>query len=169
MRLNHLSPLSAVVLVAIVGCSKPEVDFTRIAIGMTKDQVIEKFGKPTRVSVISNMEIFEYEAYDAHNRPFVGVVRDNYRRRFVRFYGGKVESFGNKGDFDSTKNPTTEQKIDLKVTGGATAGASSSHSPEKFDLAAELKKLDQMKKEGLLTEDEYKGLRQRAIDKAKAQ
>ena len=64
MRWNRLPLLLAVPLVSVVGCSKPEVDFTRISLGMTKDEVIAKIGKPTRVSVQRDMEYFEYEAYD---------------------------------------------------------------------------------------------------------
>ena len=153
----------------MVSCSKPEVDLTRVSIGMTKDEVTKNLGKPTRVSVQGRLEFFEYEAYDAASIGPATGIKHNFRHLYVRFIDGKVESFGQKGDFDSTKNPTTEQKIDLKITGGATTGSSAAPAVEKFDLAAELKKLEQMKKEGLLKPEEYDALRQRAIDKAKAQ
>ena len=157
--------LSGVALVAI-GCAhpKPEPDLTQIAIGMTKDEVTSKIGKPTRVSVQGTMDYFEYEAYDERNRPFVGLVKDNFRFLFVRFKSGKVESFGRKGDFDSTKNPTSVLKVDQKVTGGTAPGS----AQEKFDLDTELRKLEQLRKDELINEDEYKQLRQRALDKAKA-
>jgi hypothetical protein len=125
----------------------------------------------TRVSVQGGTEYFEYESYDAHNRPFVGVVRDNYRTRYVRFIHGKVESFGNKGDFDTTKPPTTRVEVDKKVSIDSreeVIGGKSS-SPASFDLKAELEKLDNLKKNGLISDTEFKELRQRAIDKAKAQ
>jgi outer membrane protein assembly factor BamE (lipoprotein component of BamABCDE complex) len=38
-----------------------------------------------------------------------------------------------------------------------------------FDLRSELEKLEKLKKDGLITEVEFKELRQRALDKAKAQ
>ena len=153
----------------LIACAAPkaEPDLTLISVGMTKDEVTSKIGKPTRVAVQNGLEIFEYEAYDEANRPFVGLVKSNYRYLFVRFLSGKVESFGRKGDFDSTKNPASELKIDQKITGGPTAAGAT--PIEKFDLATELRKLEQLKKDGLLTEDEFKLLRQRAIDKAKAQ
>lgn len=170
--MNRFTPfLLTASMVAIIGCSKPEVDFSVLTVGMTKAQVVDKVGKPTRVSVTKNLEIFEYEAYDAHSRPFVGVVRENYRIRFVRFIDGKVESFGNKGDFDSTKTPTTKLEVDQKIAidkreelvGGKATGTPA----PTFDLKTELEKLEKMKKDGLITEQEYKELRQRALDKAK--
>lgn len=164
MKKAFVMVCAAIVLLA---CNKPEVDLTKISIGMTKEQVIAQLGKPTRVSVIAGLEYLEYEAYDSHQRPFVGTVRDNYRALFVRIINGKVDAFGKKGDFDTTKNPTSDININQKVTTKTDSGV----SPEipKFDLASELKKLEQMKKDGLLTQQEYEALRQRAIDKAKAQ
>ncbi len=169
MRLIYCIPAATAILLSTVACNKPEVDLTRVSVGMSKEEVTKLLGKPTRVAVNGRTEYFEYEAYDKASIGFAVGIKQNIRQLFVRFIDGRVDSFGKKGDFDSTKNPTTEQKIDLKVTGGATTGTSNTQPAEKFDLASELKKLDQMKKEGLLTEDEYKSLRQRAIDKAKAQ
>ena len=169
MQWTRYSSLLTVGLVVLVACGKPEVDFTRLSVGMDKDQVIKLMGKPTRVAVHEGVEFFEYEAFDS---PAAGPNfgrKLNYRVQYVKLTNGRVESFGTKGDFGTTKNPTTEQKIDLKITGGTGTGTSAANTAEKFDLVAELKKLDQLKKEGLLTEDEFKQLRQRAIDKAKAQ
>ncbi len=150
--MNHLRLLAVTALV-LVGCNgKPEVDFTRISIGMTKEQVVERIGQPTRMSSQGGLEVFEYEAWDKKG---IDVSHYNLRFLFVRFLGGKVDSFGRKGDFDSTKNPTTEQKI-----------TTISEHP-RFDLAAEIKRLDKMKADGLLTADEYAQLRKNAIEKAK--
>jgi hypothetical protein len=38
-----------------------------------------------------------------------------------------------------------------------------------FDLRTELEKLEKLKKDGLITEAEFKELRQRVLEKAKAQ
>jgi len=154
----------------IVGCSKPEVDLTKISVGMTKEEAISRLGKPTRVSVLGGLEYLEYESYDAHNRPFVGVVRENYRFLFVRIVNGKVDAFGSKGDFDTTKNKTNDLHIDQKITTRTEGGASGTGAEiPRFDLATELRKLDQLKKDGLITQQEFDTLRQKAIDKAKAQ
>jgi hypothetical protein len=147
---------SAVALVA-VGCAhpKPEPDLGLIKVGMTKAEVSAALGKPTRVSVQGGIEVFEYEAFDENNRVGVGLVRSNYRYLFVRFMNDKAESFGRKGDFDSTKNPTTEQKI-----------TTVSETP-RFNLESELLRLGKMKSNGLITDDEYLQLRKNAIEKAK--
>ena len=79
---------------------------------------------------------------------------------FVRFIDGKVESFGQRGDFDSTKDPTNRVIIDKtdKIT---------MDSVTKFDLATELAKLDKLKKDGLISAEDYELLKKRAIEKAK--
>jgi hypothetical protein len=155
-------------MLVFMGCAKPDLDFSNIRIGMTKDQVVNIVGKPTRISVINNLEIFEYEAYDR-----VGALIVNRRSQFIRFINGKVESFGNKGDFDSTKTPTNrielDQKLSLDKSSGPTDGKATTAPPVAFDLRAELEKLEKMKKDGLISEAEYLDLRKRALEKAKAQ
>lgn len=107
--------LVALVFTASMACSKPDVDMTRISLGMEKQDVIKKLGKPTHVSAQGNLEIFEYEAYD--KRPILGAgyKKENFRYTFVRFLSGKVESYGNKGDFDSAKPFVKESKVELTV------------------------------------------------------
>jgi hypothetical protein len=51
---------------------------------------------------------------------------------------------------------------------GAKEG-SAAPQPAAFDLRAELEKLEAMNKDGLISETEYKELRQRVLEKAKAQ
>ena len=155
--MRSLALCSAAALVVTIGCAhpKPEPDLGLIRVGMTKSEVSAAIGKPTRVSVQGGMEIFEYEAFDENNRVGVGLVRSNFRYLFVRFVNDKAESFGRKGDFDSTKNPTTEQKI-----------TTVSETP-RFNLESELRRLGKMKADGLITEDEYLQLRKNAIEKAK--
>jgi hypothetical protein len=41
--------------------------------------------------------------------------------------------------------------------------------PAAFELRTELEKLEKLKSDGLITEAEFKELRQKVIDKAKAQ
>ncbi|MCE1204680.1 MAG: SHOCT domain-containing protein [Holophagaceae bacterium] len=155
--------------VALVGCwrDKPEVDLTRISVGMPKEDVIRALGKPTRVAVQGGVEYLEYEAYD--NSGWDNIGKRNYRWLFVRIVNGKADAFGRKGDFNTTKNTTVDfnvkQQIDTKVTPGTPAAQGAA----PFDLKSELEKLQKMKEGGLITEAEYQQLRQRALDKAKAQ
>ena len=162
--------LGAVALV-MVGCflDKPEVDLTRVSVGMRKDEVIQALGKPTRMAVQGSVEYLEYESYENSGWDWKG--KRNFKSMFVRIINGQVDSFGQKGDFDTTKNPTTDinvkQQIEMKAS--STAPSTPPQQVGGFDLKAELEKLEKMKKDGLLNEQDYQQLRQRTIDKAKAQ
>ena len=162
-----LIPIAAVIVT--VGCfrDKPEVDLTKLSVGMSKEEALQKLGKPTRVAVQGSVEYLEYEAYENSGWDWQG--KRNYRWMFVRIVNGKVESFGRKGDFDSTKNPATDININQKVESKSTTSTSTPTTNAQFDLRAELEKIEKLKKDGLITDQEYQQLRQRAIDKAKAQ
>ncbi len=168
MRVSVPSLLLVIPIVAFVGCTKPDVDFVKIRIGMTRNQVIGLLGNPSKTSVMNHLEIFEYEAYDRY-----GALKVNRRWQYVRFINGKVESFGNKGDVDTAKTPTSqievEQKVSVDRPEEAVDGMPGASTPAPFDLRTELEKLEKMKKDGLITEAEFKELRQRTIEKAKAQ
>lgn len=95
--------LSAVLILA--GClSRP--DFARINIGMSKEEVIARIGEPRNIAAQSGLEIFTYEGEASYADGKLG--GEFY---YVRFVNGKVESYGNKGDFDSTKNPAMDINI----------------------------------------------------------
>ncbi|WP_243323608.1 DUF2845 domain-containing protein [Geothrix sp. SG200] len=159
------------IALAMVGCfrDKPEVDLTRVSVGMRKDEVIQALGKPTRMAVQGSVEYLEYESYENSGWDWKG--KRNFKSMFVRIMNGKVDSFGQKGDFDYTKNPTTDinvkQQIEAKVS--STTPSTPSTPTGGFDLKTELEKLEKMKKDGLVNDQEYQQLRQRLIDKAKIQ
>lgn len=153
----------SLVTILALGCAKAKPTLQSIQPGMTEDAVIEQIGEPASVALHGQAKIYRYESWDMdfyHHRT-------NIQEFYVRFVNGVVESFGRMGDFDSTKNPTSDININHKMTTKAEGDAVLKSS--RFDLADELKKLDQMKKDGLLTQQEYESLRQRVIDKAKAQ
>jgi hypothetical protein len=168
MKTSFPTLLLAIPIVAAVGCTKPDLDFARIGVGMSKNEVIRHVGNPTRTSSSNNIEVFEYDAYDHY-----GALRVNLRSQYIRFMDGKVESYGNKADFDPAKPPVRKREVEQKVEtvkrdeivnrnlGGSPAAA--------FDLRTELEKLEKLKKDGLITEAEFKELRQRVLEKAKAQ
>ena len=142
--------LLVVPIILMVGCGTPSPKFDRISLGMTKEQVKAVIGKPDAVSTQGKTEYWNYR--ETAVWPEV--------MWFVRFIDGKVESFGQKGDFDSTKDPT--QKIIIDKTDKITMD-----SVTKFDLATELAKLEKLKKDGLITAEDYELLKKRAIEKAK--
>ena len=145
--------LLVVPILMMLGCSTPPPSFDRISVGMTKEQVRAVIGKPDAVATQGKTEYWNYkETWD------MGVQLRGWW--FVRFIDGKVEAFGQRGDFDSTKDPTNKVIIDKtdKIT---------MDSVTKFDLATELAKLDKLKKDGLISTEDYEVLKKKAIEKAK--
>lgn len=161
MRRSFASLLLAIPVLLSVGCAKPDLDFVRIRPGMTKSDVIARVGEPTRTSVVAPFEIFEYEAYDRY-----GALIVNRRSQFIRFYDGKVESFGNIEDLDPAKPPARAKAADQQAGPGRREASPSSTA---FDLRIELEKLEKLKKDGLISETEFRELRQKVLEKAKAQ
>lgn len=155
--------------VAIVGCfrDKPEVDLTRVSVGVSRDEVIRLLGKPTRVAVHSGVEYLEYESFENSGWDWKG--KRNFQWMFVRIINGKAESFGRKGDFDTTKNPTMDINVKQQIDTRVTPAPPTPQPTPQFDLKSELEKLQKMKEGGLISEAEYQQLRQRALDKAKVQ
>ena len=170
--------LVTIVLVALVGlgCSNPTFDINRIQVGMSEDQAFGTLGKPSLAIRQGNVRYLEYELFDQDK--WFGVGRkENVQRFFVRLVDGRVESFGDKKNLDPAKIPTGWADADPKPVTDPKPMADP--KPEMatakpvpaapFDLRTELEKLEKLKKDGLITEAEFKELRQRALDKAKAQ
>lgn len=180
MKSFGVTALAVLLLVSACHQSKPPVDLSRVNVGMTKEEAISALGPPDKVAVRGRVEYLQYEAYDDSGWDWQG--RRNFRWFFVRLVDGHVDAFGDKGDFDSTKDPTVHVKIDQTTTTTVVDPVNSQpterrapdpssrpvNAPERFDLAAELKRLDQMRKDGLISDSEYADLRKNAIEKAKA-
>ena len=111
-----------------------------LQIGMTKEQVITSMGKPVSISAKDGTEYLNYKLSETDDDAFRGWTSPYY----VRLINGKVDSYGRTGDFDSTKNPTIKIEKDesIKVTGDK-------------DIYTELKKLKELKDDGIITETEY--------------
>jgi len=77
-----------------------------------------------------------------------------------------VESFGRKGDFDSTKNPAVDLNINQKVTTDSNT-TTPPDNDARSDLFTRLKKLQALKDEGLITAEEFERLRRKAVDETK--
>jgi S1-C subfamily serine protease len=93
-----------VVVLVATGCATPGSSFFRpnlraISVGMTEQEVISRLGEPHEVAQQATTTYFTYN----FDHPFDGrpAIVASY---FVRFVRGQVESFGQKGDFDSTRN-----------------------------------------------------------------
>ena len=158
--MNITSPIVIAVSLFLVGCLT-QIDLSMISPQMSKEQVIAALGKPKNVAVQGRTEYFTYESEASY---FDGRIGGEFL--YVRFIDGKVESYGRKGDFDSTKNPAidvnTRSTVDTKIT---QAGGGS------IDLEVELRRLDRLRKDGLISDADFesqkKKLLERAIDQPK--
>jgi len=168
MRWSPAAPLLALPIAVMVGCTKPDLDFGKLRLGMDKKEVIARVGQPTRTSVIQGFELFEYEAYDRY-----GALKVNERSSLVRFSNGRVDALGTREEVDPAKVPAGMLPAEPKAVDGPGTGKAASHpaipAPAPFDLRTELEKLEKLKKDGLISEAEFQDLRQRALEKAKAQ
>ncbi len=158
------TPLFALALAATVGCTKPDLEFGKLRIGMDKKEVVARAGQPSRTSTVNGFELFEYEAYDRY-----GALKVNERSSFVRFSQGRVDAMGTREEVDPMKVPAGKTPEEAKRGEGAGAAAPAPVPASAFDLRTELEKLEKLKKDGLITETEYQELRQHALAKAKAQ
>lgn len=115
--------------------------------GMSRERVVQVMGEPASVSaetdnyVYLNYRLFESDLdwwYD-RDQPY-----------FVRLVSGKVDAFGRKGDFDSTKDPTSKVKIETT-------------DRPKEDRLDVLKKLHDLRTSGALTEEEYQAAKEKTL------
>lgn len=76
-------------------------DLSKLQIGMSQEEVINILGKPVNVAASEGVTYLQY-GWDSPWDGRVGATEEY----FVRLVNGKVNAFGEKGDFDSTKDPT---------------------------------------------------------------
>ncbi len=148
---NATAVLGALFLCACATATK----INKLSVGMGKEQVIAALGKPVSVSAQQDVEYLNYRLSETANDAFYGVTTPYY----VRIVGGRVESFGRLGDFDSTKDPTVEIKSDSTVHQETKTEVKS-----KPDLYAELKKLQELRDSGVLTEEEFQAQKKKLLE-----
>ena len=90
-----MKPFRIIVVILLVafllGCAGTHQKINNLKIGMTKQDVIETIGDPDTTSASGNVEYLKY-------RINVGLVySDEY---LVRLLDGKVDAYGQKGDFN---------------------------------------------------------------------
>lgn len=78
---------------------------------MSKQEVIQYLGQPVSTSAASGVEYLNYRFSETDDHAFYGVTTPY----FVRIVGGKVESYGRLGDFDSTKPKEIKSTVDLNI------------------------------------------------------
>ncbi|WP_417765767.1 SHOCT domain-containing protein [Spongiibacter tropicus] len=139
----------SLLVLALFGCATAH-KINNVQLGMTKQEVIAAIGKPTSISAKDDTEYLNYRFSETDDHAFYGITTPYY----VRLVNGKVDSYGRTGDFDSTQKSTvrveTDENINVQGSG---------------DLYTELKKLKELRDEGILTEEEYQAQKQRALSK----
>ena len=131
---------------------------SKLEIGMTTEQVVQIMGNPESVSTINSCTYYNY--LDQRMDPIVLYVHETWY--YVRFINGKVDSFGMKGDFDSTKDP--KQVIDVNVNKTESKTTDEQIENNSKDAYDKLKNLKRMWDEGLITEDEYNTQKARILE-----
>ena len=126
---------------------------------MTKSEVIEALGEPKSVSSDGAVEYLTYR----YATSFADFDESDTSDYFVRIRDGRVDAFGKKGDFNTTKNPTVDVNINQNVR---TSGDGETQS-SKGDLYTQLRKLQQLHDDKVLSDEEFEKLKRRAIDSSK--
>jgi outer membrane protein assembly factor BamE (lipoprotein component of BamABCDE complex) len=133
----------------LFGCATAHI-INSVQLGMTKQEVVAAIGKPTSISAKDGTEYLNYRFSETDDDAFYGVTTPY----FVRLVNGQVDSYGRSGDFDSTQKPTVRVETDENI-----------NVQDNGDLYTELKKLKELRDEGVLTEDEYQTEKKKALSK----
>ncbi len=91
---------------AICGCGTTSATLSRLSVGMSKEEVIRIMGQPHTTAAKGQEEYLSYNL-DVENL-------GGKREYFVKLVSGRVESFGQKGDFDTTIGTKKREEITIK-------------------------------------------------------
>jgi hypothetical protein len=142
-------------LCLLCSCGKNRPAFEKVNLGETEAEVIAKLGAPSSTALSGEVKYLEYPAWDFNG--WTG-HRENHRTYFVRLINGKVDAYGQKGDFDSTKDPGSA--VTVKVQNESERKS----NPGGASIAEKLREIEKLKADGVISEDEYKTMRKRIID-----
>ena len=125
----------------------------QLSVGMSKEEVVKKLGPPKSTAAANGIEYMQYRWVKTVIAADGNFPEDYY----VAIKNGRVASFGRKGDFDSTKLPTQRLEIDQTIRHDGVP------KPTK-DLYVELKKLQDLKESGILTDEEFKARKKKLLE-----
>ncbi len=97
--------LAVLFVILLAGCVTAAYKMNDLAIGMTKDEVLQVLGPPVDTRATESVEYITYVLRGG----MVGMGK-----YFVQLKQGRVTAYGALGDFDSTQNP--EATINLNKT-----------------------------------------------------
>ena len=104
---HHLIVLAGVLL---TGCATA-THLNRVSVGMTKQQVIATMGAPASTRATQGTEYLMYRLSKDSILGLQPFPTDYY----VRLVNGRVDAYGEMGDFDSTHPPEQKLDVDLNV------------------------------------------------------
>lgn len=122
---------STLFLPIITGCAMVThaPDFTKISVGMDKQEVIKKLGKPDSMSLANNVEYLKYVS----GKGTMSGMCFGCKEHYVRLNNGKVDSYGDSGDRNSASDLGNVSYEGADAAGvaalNAQATAASSRSP----------------------------------------
>jgi len=145
--------LIAMMAIALSACATAH-KMNKVQLGMTKAEVIKVMGPPVSISAQRGSEYLNYSFSETDDQAFYGITKPYY----VRLINGRVESYGRLGDFDSTQKPTIRIEKDETIKDDVKTSG-------RKDLYSELKKLKQLKDDGLITQQEFDKEKKELLDK----
>jgi len=100
---------AALIFLALAACIGTSANLNKVSLGMSKSEVIQAVGTPDSVSAQGRVE---YLIYHWASPKQLIADENNLDRFFIRLTDGRVDAYGEKGDFDSTQDPTIKIKIE---------------------------------------------------------
>jgi len=85
-------------LIFLAACTTSSSRLNNVSVGMARDEVIQKLGKPASTSASKDVEFLNYVFFN-------GLREQPY---YVRLREGKVDAFGKVGDYPSSKDPSVD-------------------------------------------------------------
>ena len=157
LKISKLLPISLALFLAACATSGK---INTVSLGMSKHQVIETMGPPDAVSAQGSAEYLSYNLCASNCAALIvqNRVQDWY---YVRLVNGNVDSYGRKGDFDSTKTPTT--RIERVDTVKQDVRIDDSRAKERGDKYEELTKLKAVFDANVITKQEYEEQKKRIL------
>jgi len=148
--------LIGLLCLGLCGCATAK-KLNLVSLGMSKQDVIKTIGKPSSVSAIEGTEYLNYSLSETADDDFYG----RYTPYYVCIRDGKVVSYGRKGDFDTTKDPTQV----IKVVGDIKSDEKIQvHTDNNSELENKLKTLNKLLLDGLITKNEFEEQKKKLLN-----
>lgn len=116
MKIKTILILFTVVTLTVTGCVGTSRKLRKVEIGMTRAEVEKAIGRPHSVSAKQETNgIVEFLVYDwKRGNPALGGARARIQPFFVHLTNGKVDMFGEHGDFDTVKGVIERKEIEIR-------------------------------------------------------